>query len=171
MKAAWSGDVTAVRKWKDWRAAVQAHKPVLLVALPHADGAGRSISLEISGDVIESLYIDQSYVRADPNDPPPLALLLGCDMVNVAYTDAYVRHVAVFRQANAALVLGTVATVLGADAAQVAAKLVKRLADTGQQSSGCFGEVLRQVKREAVAESLMMAMSLVAFGDADWHLE
>ncbi|MDP3030924.1 MAG: hypothetical protein Q8N33_02500, partial [Rhodocyclaceae bacterium] len=83
----------------------------------------------------------------------------------------YTRHVTVFRQADAALVLGTVGTVLGEDAAKVAAKIVEQLVATSTNSTERFGEVLRQVKRDAVADSLMLAMCLVAFGDADWRLK
>jgi len=144
---------------------------LLLLALPHAAGTGASISLEISGDVLKSIFIDESYVRGDLRGPPPIVLLLGCDVANVAYTDAYARHIAVFRQAKAALVLGTVATVLGRDAAKVAGALIEQLADAAKKSSDRFGEVLRQAKREAVAASLMTALCLVAFGDADWRLK
>ena len=98
-------------------------------------------------------------------------LLLGCDVTNTATPGAYARQIGIFRQAQAALVLGTVATVLGADTAKVAGKLVTRLSDTAKKSTERFGDVLRQVKREAVAESLMVAMCLAAFGDADWYLK
>jgi len=170
VQKSWQGTVTPVSKWTDWQAAVQANKPVLLLALPHADGTGRKISLEISGDVIQSIFIDPSYVCSN-STTPPIVLLLGCDVANVSSTEAYARNIAIFRQAKAAIVLGTVATVLGADAASVAAKLVTKLASTAKNSSVRFGEILRQTKRDAVAESVMMAMCLVAFGDADWYLK
>jgi chaperonin GroEL len=170
VQKSWQGTVTPVSNWAQWQAAVKANKPVLLLALPHADGTGSKISLEISGDVIQSIFIDRSYVCSNPKTPP-IVLLLGCDVANVASTEAYARNIAIFRQAKAAIVLGTVATVLGADAAYVAAKLVTKLANTAKNSSVRFGEILRQTKREAVAESVMMAMCLVAFGDADWYLK
>jgi len=170
VQSSWQGTVTPVLKWKEWHDTVQLAQPVLLVALPHAEGTGSKISLEISGDVIQSIFIDKSYVRGD-SKVPPIVLLLGCDVANVASTEAYVRNIAIFRQAKAAIVLGTIATVLGADAASVASKLVIRLANTAKSSVQRFGEILRQTKREAVAESLMVAMCLVAFGDADWYLK
>lgn len=170
MKKIWKGSVSVVT-WKAWRATVKKNRPVLFLALPHADGAGAQISLEISGDTLESRFIDQSYVRPDQKKPAPVVLLLGCDTANVAFSDAYARHIAVFRQADAALVLGTVATVFGADAAKVAMKLVERIVDTAKKSAERFGEVLRQVKREAVAEGQLTALCLVAFGDADWRLK
>jgi hypothetical protein len=171
VKSAWRHTVFAVRTWKEWKKRVAAAPPVLIVALPHASGTGASINLEIGGNKLDGIYIDEEYVLPDPNKPAPIALLLGCDTVNVAYTDAYARHVDVFRQADAALVLGTIATVLGVDSAKMAGRLVKHLAKAASARPGRFGEVLRQAKREAVADSLMIALCLVAFGDADWRLE
>jgi hypothetical protein len=169
MKAAWRGGVTPVKKWADWPSLVKEKKPVLLMALPHADGVGVNISLEINGDVLESIYIDKSYVLSDPA-LRPIVLLLGCDVTNVADPGAYVQHIAIFRQAQAAMVLGTVAAIFGLDAAKMAARLVTRLAETAKKSPQRFGEILRHVKREAVADGLMLALCLVAFGDADWYL-
>jgi hypothetical protein len=170
VKAIWKQKVDHVQTWTAWREGVERGRPVLIVALPHAEGAGAEISLEISGDVLKGRYLDESYVLANP-DQPPIALLLGCDTVNVAYTDAYARHIAVFRRAGAALVLGTVATVFGKHAAKMAARLVDNLATAIRARPERFGEVLRQAKREAVANSEMIALCLVAFGDADWMLE
>jgi chaperonin GroEL len=166
----WQGTVHPVSKWKQWKATVQSKQPVLLLALPHAEGTGTGISLEISGQKIRSLLIDESFVHC-PSKAPPIVFLLGCDVANVASTEAYVRHIAIFRRANAAIILCTFATVLGSDAAEIAAKLVKGLAKTAQSTGQRFGEVLRQTKREAVAESLMVALCLVGFGDADWYLK
>jgi hypothetical protein len=170
LKSFWNGEVAVVRKWTEWKEAVHERRPVLVLALPHAEGKNVDISLEISGDVLKSRFINRSYVGADPK-MSAIVLLLGCDTTNVADRDAFTRHVAAFRRADAPLVLGTVATVLAADAASLAAKLMKRLAETAKTSPDRFGEVLRQTKREAVAESLMVALCVVAFGDADWRLE
>jgi hypothetical protein len=170
IKKSWQGKVHPVSKWTDWQATVRSQKPVLLLALPHAAATGTRIKLEISGDEIESLRIDESYVLSNPKTPP-IVFLLGCDVANVALTEAYVSNIAIFRDAKAAIVLGTIATVLGKDAAKVAAKLVVRLAKTARSSVQRFGEVLRQTKRDAVAESLMVALCLLGFGDADWYIK
>jgi hypothetical protein len=171
VKATWRQPIKTALTWAQWKDVVGTTPPALIVALPHAGGTGADISLEIRGDVIKSRFINEKYVWPDPNKPPPIALLLGCDVVNAAYTDAYARHIAVFRDANAALVLGTVATVFGKDGAEMAGRLVDHLVKAVKAKPGRFGEVLRQAKRDAIADSLMIALCLVAFGDADWRLE
>jgi len=165
---AWNGELCAVQTWDAWREAVQVHKPVVIVALPHTGGTGANISLEISGDVLASVYIDESFVCGDP-EKRPVVFLLGCDTASVGSPEMYAHHVAIFRQANAALVLGTIATVFGRDAAAIAEKLVSRLVTIGTNSTDRFGEILRQVKRNAIANSQMLALCLAAFGDADWR--
>lgn len=163
-------DLAFVESWDAWRDAIAKKKPLVLVALPHAGGTGARISLEISGETLETIYINKSFVQGAPH-LRPIVLLLGCDTVNAAFTDAYAQHIAVFRESEAALVLGTVATVLGKDAAKIAERLLTLLKDKAKTSRDRFGEVLLKTKQEAVAESLMIAMCLVAFGDADWRLK
>lgn len=170
IKAVWTDEVVSVKKWKEWVKAIKK-KPVMLLALPHTAGEGSQISMEISGDTLMTGLINESYVKAKSKDNGPLVILFGCDTTSVANTESYTRHVTVFRQADAALVLGTVGTVFGADAAKVSAKIVKQLVATSKNTTERFGEVLRQVKRDAVADSLMVALCLVAFGDADWRLK
>ena len=169
--AAWKAGVVPVAKWNDWKEAIQKKTPILLLALPHSGGAGANITLEIGGDVIESTFIDGSYVCVDKSRMPPIAVLLGCDTSAVADPTAYASHVEAFRGADAALVLGTVATILGASAAPMAGRLVDYLADAANTGAGRFGEILRAAKRQAVADSAMIALCLVAFGDADWRLQ
>lgn len=164
------GAVNDVQKWADWKTAITARKPVLLVALPHSVGKGVELGLEISGDMMKSLFIDPKYVRASPTQPPPLLLLMGCDVTGAGNARAYISHIAHFRQHGASLILGTVALVDGTDAAIAAALMVKQLAATLTATPTCFGETLRAVKRQAIADGLLMTLGLVGFGDADWQL-
>ena len=161
--------VTTARNWTEWTAAISKDNPVMLVALPHTGGTAAGITLEIGGDTKRSNYIDGTYVHVG-STPAPLTVLLGCDTANTADTSAYLHHVEVFRQADAALVVGTVATVLGKHAADMAERLIEGLAGAIRSRPGRFGEVLLRAKRTAVADSLMIGLCLVAFGDADWKI-
>lgn len=169
VKSAWKPGVNVVSDWEDWKTAIKEKKPILLLALPHSVGVGADIGLEINGDSFKSVLINESFVRGDP-DKSPIVLLLGCDTGGAADPATYAKHVAVFRQAQAALVLGTVATILGKHAVKVAADLVRHIVDSASLPESLFGEVLLHVKRNAVKESNFMAMCLVAYGDADWRL-
>jgi hypothetical protein len=70
---------------------------------------------------------------------------------------------------GASVVIGTVATVFGKHATSVANMLVKKLTKEREEHER-LGEIMRIIKREAVADGILMALCVVAFGDADWKL-
>jgi hypothetical protein len=78
----------------------------------------------------------------------------------------------VFRQAGSAIVIATTAALVwGADAAKVAGEIMDALSGAITHTPDCFGEVLLNAKRRSVHDSQLMAMSLAAFGDADWRFK
>jgi hypothetical protein len=158
-----------VNDWDEWHETVKKNKPTLLVAFPHNEGNGENIQLEIQKDLLETLRFsfETDYVHVQ-DAPYPLVILLGCDVAGTA--QQYASHVGNFRGGGAAVVLSTIATVFGEHAVIVGEKFVRRLLDPARQKNSRLGELLRDVKREAVAESLPMALCVVAFGDADWRL-
>lgn len=155
--------------WNTWLQAVRDNRPNLLLALAHTDGTGANVSLELGGKSIKSIQIKEQHVRSKEGDPRPLIALLGCDTAGTA--DDYGHHVAVFRARGAAIVIGTIATVFGDHAAQVACRLVEGLLpQAGAATPERLGEALRALKRKALSDNLLMPLCLVAYGDADWKL-
>jgi hypothetical protein len=155
--------------WTQWAELVQQWSPSLIVALPHTDGHGAKATLEIGGKTIKSIQIKESHVRPEGSSISPVAALLGCDTVGTAMD--YGSHVAVFRRKGAAIVIGTIATVFGGHAARVAQQIVEGLRTEGDgENPERLGEVMRSIKRKALQDGLLMALCVVAFGDADWKL-
>jgi hypothetical protein len=154
--------------WQAWITAVHDNHPTLLIALAHTDGNGANVSLELGGNTIKSIQIKKRHVRATDDDPQPIVALLGCDTAGTA--DDYGQHVAIFRARGAAIVIGTIATVFGEHAAQVACRLVDGLLPAGGGEPQRLGETLRALKRTALLDNLLMPLCLVAYGDADWKL-
>ena len=166
-----TGTVSVAKKWADWTDLIVKQKPVLVVALPHSDGDENDISLEINNDTLETRFIDQTYLTAGPPQPAPLLLLMGCDVVGAGNAQADRRHIAQFRSYGARVILGTLAMVDGADAAAAAELIVERFAAAVKAKPTRLGEVLRDIKRAAMADGLLMTLGLMGFGDADWELE
>ncbi|MBS0544785.1 MAG: hypothetical protein JSR40_13730 [Proteobacteria bacterium] len=169
------GPVQEVKDWDEWKACVTGNHPTLLVAFPHNTGDKQDIALEIGGKAFKTLRLPREYVHVD--GPYPLVMLLGCDVASTA--QQYASHIRYFRQAGAAAVVSTIATVFGPHAVKVGGKLLEGLLairDQGAAQPGtdntetCLGEALRAVKRQALLDSLPMALCVVAFGDADWRL-
>jgi hypothetical protein len=166
--------VCEVKDWDEWKATVTGTRPTLLVAFPHNTGDKQDIALEIGGKPFKTLRLPREYVHVD--GPYPLVMLLGCDVASTA--QQYASHIRYFRQAGAAAIVSTIATVFGPHAVKVGEKLLNGLLAIGEQageqpgpdSEPCLGEALREAKRKALLDSLPMALCVVAFGDADWRL-
>lgn len=163
--------VPVVKDWADWLLTVRSKRPALLVAFPHNEGRKRNIQLEIGGKKLFTLRLPTDYVR--PADgPPPLVFLLGCDVAGTA--EEFSDHIRNFRQAGAAVVVSTIATVFGAHAVRVGEAIVNGLLKTGTPGEPAadtrIGEVIRDARRAALLDSVPMALCVVAFGDADWRI-
>ncbi len=153
--------------WNAWKQAIGQHKPALLVAFPHNEGKQQDIRLEIGGDFLSTLRLPRDYVRPE-GAPPPLVFLLGCDVAGTM--EAFSNHIRYFRQAGAAAVISTTATVFGEHAVTVGSKILERLLRAGGEDADQLGELILDARREAMLDSLPMALCIVAFGDADWRL-
>jgi hypothetical protein len=162
-------------EWNQWPGLIAEHKPTLIVVLPHQD---RDPDLDV--DYLE--IGDDSQLRSGDlspdqlrcaDGPAPVVLLLGCNTAKASVT--YLNFVAEFRTKGAPIVLGTLATVLGRDAAAIAGEFVRELAAArttgGHATTIRLGEVMRTVRRRMVAKNNAAALGLIAFGDSDWQME
>lgn len=166
--AALGDTVPVAQDWDAWQAHVKADGPALLMAFPHNEGKEEDVLLEIGGEKLYTLGLESSYVRKDAG-PPPLVFLLGCDVAGTAQD--FSSHIRFFRQAGAAVVVSTIATVFGAHAVRVGEAIVAGLmAPPGATRRERLGEIIRDAKRAALLDSVPMALCVVAFGDADWRL-
>lgn len=155
------------RDWNEWSGHVQAERPALLITFPHNEGRRHDVRLEIGGDKLYTLDLPPEYVRAG-DGPPPVVFLLGCDVAGAAQD--FAGHIRYFRQAGAAVVVSTIATVFGAHAVRVGDAIVAGLLASDPDQPARLGELIRDAKRAALLDSLPMALCVVAFGDADWKL-
>ncbi len=156
-----------VKTWADWEEKVSQNKPSLIVALPHTEYNGTTASLEISNNTIKSIQVRPSHLRPTETDMPPMVALLGCDTTGSG--QEYSSFIWRFKNNGASIVFGTMATVLGSHAAKSACMLLKGIASKKAKQNR-IGEIMRQMKRDAIKSGLIMALSIVTFGDADWKI-
>jgi hypothetical protein len=167
-------NATLARHWDEWYEAVKQH-PRLLIALPHHDEEPLEDFLEI-GD--ESLgrdlvrlgrgQIRPDYVNPDGREPGPILLLLGC-RTGAESELGYVQLVREFQKLKTAIVLGTLAQILGRHAAPLARELVTQLLAVNDPDAD-FGTLMRRVRRHMLGKGYLLALCLVALGDAEWRL-
>jgi hypothetical protein len=164
------GHLETAVSWKEWIAGVKATAPSLLVLIVHTEKIKKDDmqALEIGqGSQLLLSEIYDEYVRADEKTAP-VVLLVGCK-TSIAEID-FQQFPVKFQRYGAALVLGTVATILGRHAGPVTARLVATLAELTAKHDVLFGDALLATKQKLVAEGKLMAMCLCAHGDAGWIL-
>lgn len=162
----------SAQSWDDWHRKVQdTPAPTLLVLLPHSansPGVTDMPALEIANSWLESSSLDEDYVHPEGSDGPgPLVLLLGC---STALTDiAFLNFVREFKRSGASIVLGTLATIHGKQAAAFANRLLGQM--KAQGNGRPFDQTLLRVKQELLAAGEPFVLSLAAYGHSSWHIE
>ena len=155
------------KTWDDWRARITDVQPNVLVLLPHIDKVQLGIDvLEIeTKELLTKEEIDIDLVGA--REAIQLLLLLGCAAAEVTETfDPYPQR---FRRAGADIIIAPLAPILGADATPIAKRIAELLVKgISQGREVAFGELLRDLRRELLAEGHPGVFGLVGFGDADW---
>ena len=156
------GPAEEVKSWKDWSARVTADHPRLLVLLPHHERKDGFEVLEI-GNEDALKFVKPGHVHAGS-----IVLLMGCEtnLAKIAF-DSFVIQ---FILNGAAIVVSTIATILGRHASPATARLVELLDEEAREQDSTFGEVMLRLRQKLVAEQTPMALGLTAYGDADWIL-
>jgi nucleoid DNA-binding protein len=161
--------------WSEWKTLLKEKKPPLLVVLPHHHIESNQDFLEIGAQTVpeEDRLLNRGrmtdlIVNPTSADPGPIVILLGCRTAAETET-GYVHLARRFQQLSTAIVMGTLAKILGRHAAPVARELVAELVSVSDPEAD-FGTIMLRVRRRMLARGYLMAMCLVALGDAEWRL-
>jgi hypothetical protein len=160
--------------WNQWREAMR-ERPSVLLLMPHHGIQAKLDYLEIGEEhlpedlgKLSRAQLLRQYVNFDGRDPGPIVLLLGCQTAARTET-GYVQITQLIQEQHASIVLGTLAEILGRHAAPMARELVAELVTITDPQID-FGTVMRRVRRRMLARGYLMALCLVALGDAEWRL-
>ena len=158
--------------WADWLGIVKDKAPTLLVSMPHnaLDPVLDIPTLEIGrGSDLRAGEVCRQHVCPDDADVGPVVLLLGCQTAQGGPLP-YHSFVNEFRSNGAAIVIGTLATVLGEHAAPIVQAMLAELAEPAAASEHTFGDVLLRMRRRMFARGILISLAVTAFGDAEWTL-
>ncbi|MDF1597637.1 MAG: hypothetical protein P1T08_16280 [Acidimicrobiia bacterium] len=152
--------------WDEFQDLAGAEERSMIFLLPHTDRLGVAAAMEIGGDELER--VNQVGNRLGAGEEPKLAVLLGCETArpDIPFQGLVPR----FRRAGVSVVVSTITTILGRHAVPVAVELLDLLAAGVEAPTEGVGDVLRQLRRKALADGYPMVLSVVAFGDADWRI-
>jgi hypothetical protein len=160
---------TYAETWEGWVETVGRNSPSLLVLLSHTKELQKDAALEIGEDEVCLLaQLNRDYIKG-PSSGDPVVLLLGCE---TAVTDSGLQtFVSAFQDLGAAVVVGTIAPVLGQRAAPVARSIATELAAASKRRRPIStGDLLLAIRRKLLAKGELTALCLTAFGDADWQV-
>jgi hypothetical protein len=157
---------TKATTWTDIQEKVGTVNPTMLFLVPHTEGSLLVPESEIGGEQEMMTRIRDR--MGPPRDKDVVVVLLGCDTAKTGIP--YQGMAAEFRDAGAAVVVTTINDILGRHAVPVARQLLKILKATSEGPERSMGDVMRDLRRRGLADGYPMALSVVAFGDADWVL-
>ncbi|MGH8235820.1 MAG: hypothetical protein ACREXP_02215, partial [Steroidobacteraceae bacterium] len=157
-----------VSAWSKWTDAIKDTKPATLTLLVHQEPDENGTPTIDIGSLpyLSSDLLEEEHVLAPPGGTRPLVLLIGCETgkAGISYENFALR----FQWRGAALVVSTIAEVLGRQAAPVAADILEVIHGIAAPTS--FAEVMRSLRCRLLAKGTPMVLALVAQGDADWEV-
>ncbi len=155
-----------VESWDDWVGALAGAPTDLLLLMPHTDPA--QPSLEISGrPPLRREYIEWEHVTGERPDVHPIVVLFGCDTGGSEEDPA--GYATRFMARGAAAVFSTLTMLLNTHAAAMSQQLAALLMDP-ERGEVPLGELVARFRRDAVRAGLVAALSVTAYGDADWKV-
>lgn len=167
--------------WAEWTDVIGNSHPELLIAMPHnqpIDGGISSALMMGEPAAADSTPLSDEFallagsvapmhVQLSDDRPGPVVLLLGCStQFEKGNLSSFAGE---FRKNGAALTVGTLG-LLRVDRAPGAARELLAAILRPPKGATSFGELLLSTRRRLLSEGMIMALLLVANGDADWLL-
>jgi len=163
--AALGPGATVVMSWDEWEAAVKAADTELLVLVPHTDW--NDTALEIANDKLTRDRIERTLVTGDRKGVQPVVVLFGCRTTGRATDPA--GFASRFMIKGAAAVFHSSTDLLNFHASELARRLAGQLISPSRNTE-LLSDALAAFRRDAVHDGLIAALSISAFGDADWRI-
>ena len=165
--------------WAQWRDIIAQAAPEVLLAMPHDQPVASALtSALMMGEPDDSQpappstellsgSVSTREVHGGDARPGPIVMLLGC---NTLFMQGRLTNFAnEFHQQGAALTIATLGKLVADQAPAAARAILDRLA-APPDGATTLGEVMRQARRDLLSDNMIMALLLVANGDAQWQL-
>jgi hypothetical protein len=166
--------------WAEWVEVIRDMHPELLVAMPHNQAIDGGINSALmmgeppddDADPTQETAlllgsVTPAHVHPGDEKPGPIVLLLGC---NTQFQQGKLAGFAgEFRTKGAALTVGTLGE-LRVDQAPLAAQTLLEQIVTPPRDANSVGDVILSTRRHLLGDGMIIALLLVANGDAEWLL-
>jgi hypothetical protein len=157
--------------WEKWLDMVPQKKPdniILIVHLEEVEGLGVD-GLEIgdSPPLAVNLF-DGEYMNADGVTRTPFVIMIGCEATDTENFGFDAANQLIGK--GAGIVLYNFTRIRGRHAGSIVIKLLELLKkNTGKEID--FGTIVLRLKQQLLAEGLMVSLTLLSHGDADWKIK
>jgi len=154
--------VERIPNWDDWKKHVAAHSPSLLLLVVHMEKSQLFLQ---NGAGLNLAGIRPQHV----GEGAPVAIAIGCgtghgDLPGSTLPAVLLRH-------GARMVVAAMTDVLGRHANRAARDLAVRFREAATSKPPILvGEIMRELRRDFLADEIALGLALVAFGDADTQL-
>ncbi|SEJ79350.1 hypothetical protein SAMN05216327_12048 [Dyadobacter sp. SG02] len=156
--------------WDEWRKLATAEKPDSMVLVVHIekDKVRKTDMLEIGDKKFLLQTLIGSKVILKHSSPAPFVIVLGCKSTNLENQAFDVSSS--FISAGAAIVLSNFTRITGNHAKDILDTLLTLIEENDGEEM-LFGEVVLKLRQQLLAKGKMVALSLIAQGDADWKIK
>lgn len=155
--------------WGVWRSEVKRLKPDSLVLLLHIekDAEYDVLQLEIGkGNMLIMNHLDQKMINSGSEDHP-FVIAIGCESTDIK-NFGFDLSSQLMNQ-GAAVVLSCFSKIRGRDLGEIITLLSDMLAEI--KSPVPLGQIVLRLRQKLIARGIMVGLSLVAHGDADWKIK
>lgn len=158
--------------WDDWLKKVNTYDPDSLVLIVHLEDEQETAggdALEIGdGKTLLMTLFDKDYINASKENNTPFVILIGCE-ISDPELQAFDPG-SLVAGSGAAIVLSNFTRIQGKHAGDIVIRLMKLLKANAKKEIE-FGQIILQLKQQLVAEGIMVALTLLSYGDADWKIK
>ncbi len=168
----WPGCVHVAESWKAWANTVQKAAPSLLVLVVHtaSDEVTDMPTLEIAKESLGLMQLKPAHIRSQSAKGGVLVLLMGCSTALPSVKSQSFVSRMLRLSGGSAVVVSSIAKMLGRYAAPTTATLLQGLSTMAKQESLNVGQAFVRLRRELLAGGDPLMLCLTLYGDTDWKL-
>ncbi|MCY1033248.1 hypothetical protein OV207_17470 [Corallococcus sp. BB11-1] len=172
LQTLWPDRMQLAKSWNAWRSTVQRLDPSLLVLVVHTatDETTELPTLEIADESLGLMQLRPAHLRSSRARDGVLVLLMGCSTAlprvrSQSFVPRILKH-----SGGSAVVVSSIAELLGRHAAPTTATLLERLSGLARPGPIEVGKAFLRLRQELLAQGDPLVLCLTLYGDTDWKL-
>lgn len=151
--------------WTKWVSLTQDYQPDSIFLVVHTEKDDYDIDkMEIERDFLSQNRLSEQHIVKSKR---PLVVVIGCSTANL--NDQGFDIGSIFIRKGASIVISNFTKIISDDAAIIVNELIKILKETSGKNV-LFGQIMLRLKQRLLAMGLIVGLSIITYGDADWQV-